>query len=256
MNSKPSKGDCAFRMHYTALPFNFSIPTEMEEFVSVYIYIYIYNYLFTFLTVKQSSTFFFLLFFSPDEFKLIISKTSLHQQIPFPLDSDFIKLYFGKDKQRCITYAEFSQFLHDFHDEYAMVGFRAKDKDHQGYISANDFYDIMVSIKSHLLTEPVQHNLISAAQGQQVSYAYFVAFISLLSNIELIKKIYLNATNGSRTQEVTKGMAPNVHGLYPQQCTSFLFSEEFLHSAQMMSQITPLEVDVLYQLCDLLHQSG
>jgi solute carrier family 25 aspartate/glutamate transporter 12/13 len=52
-------------------------------------------------------------------------------------------------------------------------------------------------------------NLIAAAQAsggsQTISYPYFVAFISLLSNIELIKKIYLNATNGSRTTEVTKG---------------------------------------------------
>ena len=75
----------------------------------------------------------------------------------------------------------------------------------QGFISANDFYDIMVSIKSHLLTDPVKQNLIGACQGQQVSYPYFVAFISLLSNIELMKKIYLNATDGSRTQEITKG---------------------------------------------------
>merc|ERR1719464_2658213 len=72
--------------------------------------------------------------------------------------------------------------------------------------------------------------------GRQVSYPFFVAFINLLSNIELIKKVYLNATNGSRTFEVTK--------------------EEFLHSAQMMSQITPLEVDILFVLCDLLHQTG
>lgn len=49
-------------------------------------------------------------------------------------------------------------------------------------------------------------------------------------------QVYLNATNGSRVQEVTK--------------------EEFLHSAQMMSQITPLEVDILFKLCDLLHQTG
>ena len=46
----------------------------------------------------------------------------------------------------------------------------------------------------------------SAVSGSSISYPYFVAFISLLSNIELIKKIYLNATNGSRTSEVTKGM--------------------------------------------------
>merc|ERR1711881_578347 len=106
----------------------------------------------------------------------------------------------------------------------------------KGFIAASDFYDILVAIKSHLLTDPVKNNIIGATHGQQVSYPYFVSFISLLSNIELIKKIYLNATNGSRTLEVTK--------------------EEFLHSAQMMSQITPLEVDILFVLSDLLHQTG
>ena len=77
---------------------------------------------------------------------------------------------------------------------------------------------------------------LGATGSNQVSYPFFVAFISLLNNIELIKRIYLNATSGSRTTEVTK--------------------EEFMHSAQMMSQITPLEIDILFQLCDLLHQTG
>lgn len=54
--------------------------------------------------------------------------------------------------------------------------------------------------------------------------------------MELVKRIYLNVTNGNRKQEVTK--------------------EEFMHSVQTMSQITPLEVDILYQLCDVLHQTG
>lgn len=91
-------------------------------------------------------------------------------------------------------------------------------------------------MRAKILIFQVKANLVAACQGHQVSYPFFVAFISLLSNIELIKKIYLNATNGSRSLEVTK--------------------EEFLHSAQMMSQITPLEVDILFTLCDLLHQSG
>lgn len=54
--------------------------------------------------------------------------------------------------------------------------------------------------------------------------------------MELIKRVYLNATQGHRTQEVTK--------------------EEFLASAQLMSQITPLEVDILFQLCDVLHHAA
>ena len=51
----------------------------------------------------------------------------------------------------------------------------------------------------------VKQNLVAAIPGSQVSFPFFMAFISLLSNIELIKKIYLNATNGSRTIEITKG---------------------------------------------------
>jgi len=175
-----------------------------------------------------------------DEFLGILSKTTLHKKIPFNYDCDFIKLYFGKDKDRQITYSEFSQFLHDFHEEYASVAFKAMDKTGTGFINSADFEEIMVSVKSHLLTPSIKANLRAAAQGgpngQSVSYAYFIAFISLLSNMELIKKVYLNATNGSRTVEITK--------------------EEFLYSAQMMSQITPLEIDVLFVLCDLLHQTG
>ena len=175
-----------------------------------------------------------------EEFIGILSRTTLHQKIPFNYDSDFIKLYFGKNKDRQITYSEFSQFLHDFHEEYASVAFKSKDKESSGFISSADFEEIMTSVKSHLLTPQISANLRSIAQasqsGQSVSYAFFIAFISLLSNMELIKKVYLNATNGSRTTEISK--------------------EEFLYSAQMMSQITPLEIDILFQLCDLLHQSG
>ncbi|XP_076652552.1 calcium-binding mitochondrial carrier protein Aralar1 isoform X4 [Halictus rubicundus] len=175
-----------------------------------------------------------------EEFAEVMMKTELHQRMPFNMDSSFIKLYFGKDKQRLISYAEFSQFLHDFHEEYATEAFKKFDKEGQGFISALDFQDIMLSIKSHLLTPNVRDNLVPAASigqsGRKVSFPYFMAFNSLLNNMELIKRIYLNATNGHRYDEVTK--------------------ERFLHSAQMMSQITPLEVDILFQLCDLLHQTG
>lgn len=63
-----------------------------------------------------------------------------------------------------------------------------------------------------------------------------MAFNSLLNNMELLKRIYLNAAGGNRTEPVTK--------------------DELLHSAQTMSQITPLEIDILYQLTGALHQTG
>ncbi|CAH1175666.1 unnamed protein product [Phaedon cochleariae] len=174
------------------------------------------------------------------EFVEVMKKTELHRKIPFNMDSPFIQLYFGKDKSRLVTYNEFSQFLHDFHEEYAIEGFRRADKNGTGFISILDFQEIMVSIKSHLLTKQVQSHLIEAAHkshgGSRVSFPFFIAFNSLLNNMELVKRIYLNVTNGHRTQEVSK--------------------EEFMHSAQAMSQMTPLEVEILFHLCDVLHQTG
>lgn len=69
-----------------------------------------------------------------------------------------------------------------------------------------------------------------------MSFAYFMAFNSLLNNMELIKRVYLNATGGSRLETITK--------------------DELLLSAQRMSQITPLEIDILYQLVAVLHHPG
>jgi solute carrier family 25 aspartate/glutamate transporter 12/13 len=94
----------------------------------------------------------------------------------------------------------------------------------------------MTDIKAHLLTPEVSKYLPQVSKTQKISFPFFMAFNSLLNNMELIKRIYLNATQGNRNVELTK--------------------EEFLHSAQMMSQITPLEVDILFGLCDLLHQTG
>ena len=41
--------------------------------------------------------------------------------------------------------------------------------------------------------------------AKAVSYPFFIACISLLDNMELVKLIYLSATKGSKTSELTKG---------------------------------------------------
>lgn len=176
-----------------------------------------------------------------DNFVNIVKQTTLHQKIPFDLDGEFIRLYFGKEKQRSVSYSEFSQFLHDFHEEYAKVAFKRYDPEGTGFISALDFNDILLSVKSHLLTPDVKANLIAVARGgsgtgSKVSYAYFTAFISLLNNIELIKKIYLQATSNRYDQEVTR--------------------EELLQVSQTISQVTPLELEILFLIVDLLKQTG
>lgn len=52
---------------------------------------------------------------STEEFVEVIKQTTLHQKVPFNFDSDFVKMYFGKERKRAINYVEFSQFLHVSH---------------------------------------------------------------------------------------------------------------------------------------------
>lgn len=167
-----------------------------------------------------------------DEFEEIIRVTTLHQKIPFNFKGDFMLLHFGDDRKRTVTYSEFSQVLHDFHEEHAVQAFKTMDKNRKGIISAMDFSYIMMNCKSHLLSEDVKPNLVAVAGGGTgghfVTFPYFMAFNSLLNNMELVKRIYMTFTKGNLQLEMTK--------------------EEFLYAAQQMSQITPLEVDILFQL--------
>lgn len=93
----------------------------------------------------------------------VIKKTDLFRKFPLRLDSGFVQRYFGRDKQRAINYVEFSQFLHDFHEEYASEAFQSKDPSGSGYISPLDFQDVMLKVKSHLMTPQVRDNLVAVS---------------------------------------------------------------------------------------------
>lgn len=79
------------------------------------------------------------------------------------MESTFVRLYFGKDKKRLVTYPEFSQFLHDFHEEYGVEAFMNCDKDGTGFITTADFRDIMLTVKSHLLTKDLKNKVINVS---------------------------------------------------------------------------------------------
>nr|XP_054751730.1 electrogenic aspartate/glutamate antiporter SLC25A13, mitochondrial-like [Lytechinus pictus] len=178
-------------------------------------------------------------FVSFNEFKQVFSLTEVFQRIPFNFDSSFVKLHFGMEKKKELSFVEFTQFLHNLQEEHAMQAFVKMDKNNVGMISALDFNKLMTTILGHMLTDYVQDNLVTVAGGETkhlVSFPYFNAFISLLKDMELMQKIYEHITNGSHTQPVTK--------------------EEFLHAAQQYSQITPMEVAILFHICCLEESVG
>uniref|UniRef100_A0A8C4SBT9 Solute carrier family 25 member 12 n=2 Tax=Erpetoichthys calabaricus TaxID=27687 RepID=A0A8C4SBT9_ERPCA len=171
--------------------------------------------------------------------KDIFGQTIIHHHIPFNWDCEFIRLHFGHDRKKHLSYLEFTEFLQELQLEHARQAFAQKDKSKSGSISALDFSDIMVTIRSYMLTPFVEENLVSAAGGSishQVSFSYFTAFNSLLNNMELIRKMYSILAGSKKDVEVTK--------------------EEFVHAANKFGQITPLEIDILFQLSSLHTHSG
>ncbi|XP_037344375.2 electrogenic aspartate/glutamate antiporter SLC25A12, mitochondrial-like [Pungitius pungitius] len=169
----------------------------------------------------------------------IFSQTTVHHHIPFNWDCEFIRLHFGHERRKNLSYTEFTQFLQELQLEHARQAFAQKDNSKSGTITALDFSDIMATIRHHMLTSFVEENLVSAAGGStshMVSFSYFNAFNALLNNMELIRKIYSTLAGTHKDTLVTK--------------------EEFVHAANKFGQITPMEIDILYQLVGLHSHSG
>ena len=68
--------------------------------------------------------------------------------------------------------------------------------------------------------------------SDEVSFPFFTAINFLLSDMEQLKKIYLQASGGSTVREVTK--------------------DEFLSAANTLTKISPLEIDILFKLCEII----
>ncbi|KAI6238492.1 hypothetical protein M3Y99_00688200 [Aphelenchoides fujianensis] len=172
-----------------------------------------------------------------DEFEKVIRHTTPLLEMDFDFNSEFIKKYFGAKKQRQIGYHAFTQLLHDFYEEQGLQAFKKFDKEGDGSIKAADFCTIMETVKSHLLTDFVRHNLIAIAGGSssahKVRFPIYQAIDSLLNKMELIKRVYNALARGNLDLRVTK--------------------EEFLHAAQSYAQITPYEVEILFHIAELAH---
>ena len=46
-----------------------------------------------------------------DEFEYVLKQTEVHKAIPFNFNTEFTRMYFGKERQRPVTYAEFTQLI-------------------------------------------------------------------------------------------------------------------------------------------------
>lgn len=144
-------------------------------------------------------------------------------------------------------YESFFIFLKDFIDEQTIQTFRKLDKTNLGYISLKNFETILKELRQYQLSEFISNHLddivtssSTTALPNQISFPYFIAFLSVLSNIESMKKIYLSVcekkAHGFKTASITK--------------------DEFLTEAQHFPRTTPLQIDILFAVTKLLHQNA
>uniref|UniRef100_A0A1I8FA90 EF-hand domain-containing protein n=1 Tax=Macrostomum lignano TaxID=282301 RepID=A0A1I8FA90_9PLAT len=127
-------------------------------------------------------------------------------------------LHFGKARDQIVSYEEFTQLIHDFHEEHALQAFQRSDKRNEGKIRAMDLINIMVQLKSNLLTSVV----FGAEHGSHISFSYFNAFISPAQQHGATLKKLIQARTGN-----------DVHAAVTR--------EELTNDAMSYNQLTPLE---------------
>lgn len=98
-------------------------------------------------------------------------------------------------------------------------------------------YQLSDFISGHL-SEIVKLSTATALPNQ-ISYPYFTAFLQLLSNLESMRKIYLSVCE--KKAHTYKSSA--------------ISKDEFLTEAQHFPRTTPLQIDILFAIAHLLHQS-
>ncbi|UJR25584.1 hypothetical protein I4U23_006928 [Adineta vaga] len=186
-------------------------------------------------------------FITFDDFQYIISATKQFKEFPFNFDSEFVRMHFGVKHQRHITYTEFTQILLDFIDEQTIQTFRKFDKTNVGYISLKNFEMILKELRQYQLSDFISTHLVdivkfstSTALPNQISYPYFTAFLQLLSNLESMRKIYLSICE--KKAHTYK--------------SSIITKDEFLTEAQHFPRTTPFQIDILFAITHLLHQTN
>ncbi|XP_065184618.1 electrogenic aspartate/glutamate antiporter SLC25A12, mitochondrial-like isoform X1 [Sycon ciliatum] len=173
------------------------------------------------------------------EFKDVLSKTTMHELVPFDANCPLVKTYFGPDGSRKLDYAAFSQLIQEVKSEYLRQAFLHFDTKKNGTISALDLAEILKAFRKGAMSEFVEEHLVTVGGGHAshtVTYSYYKAFNGMLDKLPLLEHIFSLACRDSSAKEVTK--------------------EELLASSRQFSQVTPLEIDILFELCNLNEQTG
>lgn len=178
-----------------------------------------------------------------DHFVELYEANKPSDALPFDWNSQWASLYLGDSRKRhTLSYQMFSQMLSGLMGERVRQAFRHYDKQHTGYISPDQFQEILSKTASHKLSDTMLenlHTLANVSNSSKVSYAQVRAFLNVIRNVDLVDIIATRATDTSKDGTITR--------------------EDFMTEAAKSTKFsifTPMEVEVLFHFVSIINTTG
>ena len=177
-----------------------------------------------------------------NEFKEVYSKTVAFGVLPFNYNCEFVYRHFGEARTRELPYSDFAQMLNGLQLEHLKQAFEKRDKSKDGMIFPLDVQEVMSSLRSNSMTPFISENLVALAKGNKISYSSFLALNKVLSNIEIFYKLFedtMKAKTGAKRKN-----------------ENFVLKDEYMQTALDRADVTPQEVELLFQIVSFNHEAG
>lgn len=168
-----------------------------------------------------------------DQFKQIMA-SSQKSGVPTDFDSDWFKLFVGKNGRKDISYEEFAQLVKGFQAERLKQEFKHFDANGTGSIDPEAFKTIMIHVARHKLNPFVVEHLPSISKlypGDNISFANLRATYNVIRQMDMVERIARKAAALSNDGLVSKA--------------------DFQDTAAKMMRfnvLTPMEVDILFHI--------
>ncbi|XP_065053553.1 electrogenic aspartate/glutamate antiporter SLC25A13, mitochondrial-like isoform X1 [Rhopilema esculentum] len=170
------------------------------------------------------------------EFQHVVKSCLPYAKFPFDFSTDFTRAFFGEEKNLSLSYTDFTHFMQEFERQYLKQAFsqQLKKGRKDATITALQFGDIVRSLLAHKLSSYTAENIPSLASdsgSRRITLMFCLGFNELLDNLPSIQQLFKQLTQDDKFKSVTK--------------------EEVLRQAQRNRQVTPLQIEILFQLCGL-----
>ena len=172
------------------------------------------------------------------EFSSILTQFPLYKNIRVQ-DIANVRHYFGANLEQSLDYTGFCQLITQLSHELTSQLFTPAPDSNTNSIHLNTFLDTFKTV----LPPYAQTNLplVFAEQGSVLSYSQAHGLTSLFSNLELLQvamesAVGVELSSRKLDKEVTR--------------------DQLLSATEHFPQVTPLQVDLLFKLCNLERQTG